>query len=97
VFARRPSQSPTAPARLILGTGSEIGLTRLALPSAASSRETRDVALLRAYTAVRVVEAHPRDGTSESMLEHVGEALGVPISMVASAPQGRLARPRPRR
>jgi sugar diacid utilization regulator len=77
----------------ILGTGNEIGLTRLALAIGRELAGDAEVALLRAYTAVRVVEAHPSDGTSESMLEHVGEALGVPISMVASAPQDRPARP----
>jgi sugar diacid utilization regulator len=77
----------------ILGMGNDVGLTRLALAIGRELAGDADVALLRAYTAVRAIEAHPWDGTSESMLVHAGEALGVPISMVSSEPQDRPARP----
>jgi sugar diacid utilization regulator len=83
------SRSGTA----ILGTGDDVGLRGLALAIARELAGAADVALMRAYTAVRGIEAHPRDGTSESMLMHAGEALGVPISIAASEPQDRLARP----
>jgi sugar diacid utilization regulator len=77
----------------ILGTGDDVELTQLALAIGRELAGDSDVALMRAYTAVRAIEAHPGNGTSESMLSHVGAALGVPLSMVAVEPEDRPARP----
>jgi sugar diacid utilization regulator len=82
------SRSGTA----ILGTRDDTELTELALAIGRELAGAADVALLRAYAAVRAIEVHPLDGSIDSLLAHVGAALGVPISMVASEPQDRLRR-----
>jgi hypothetical protein len=41
---------------------------------------------VRAYTAVRAIEAHPADGGAQQLLEHAGAALGVPLSMTDAEP-----------
>jgi sugar diacid utilization regulator len=83
------SRSGTA----ILGTGNDVDLTRLALAIGRELAGDANVALLRAHTAVRSIEAHPNDATSESMLDHAGSALGVALSIVSSKPRDRLASP----
>ncbi|MGO9487861.1 MAG: PucR family transcriptional regulator [Solirubrobacteraceae bacterium] len=77
----------------ILGTGNDVNLADLALAIGRELTGDADVALLRAYTAVRSVEAHPSDGTVESLLERASAALGVPISMASSEPAELSSRP----
>jgi sugar diacid utilization regulator len=77
----------------ILGTGNDVDLTQLALAIGRELAGDANVALLRAFTAIRVIESHPSDATSESMLAHAGAALGVPLSMAISEPHDLLARP----
>jgi sugar diacid utilization regulator len=79
------SRSGTA----ILGTRDDTELTELALAIGRELAGAADVALLRAYAAVRAIEVHPLDGSIDSLLAHVGAALGVPISMLAAEPQDR--------
>ena len=76
------SRSGTA----ILGTRDDTELTELALAIGRELAGSADVALLRAHAAVRAIEVHPADGSIDSLLAHVGAALGAPISMVASEP-----------
>jgi len=77
----------------LLGASDEADLAGLALAIGRELAGDADVALLRAHTAVRAIEAHPSDGTVESLLDHAGAALGVPISMTASELPGQLCRP----
>jgi sugar diacid utilization regulator len=70
----------------ILTTGGDTDLAELAVAIARELAGGADVALVRAHTAVRAVEAHPADGTAERLLEHAGAALSVPLSMVGSEP-----------
>jgi len=79
------SRSGTA----ILGTQDDTELTELALAIGRELAGAADVALLRAYTALRAIEVHPPDASTDSLLAHAGAALAVPISMVASEPQDR--------
>jgi sugar diacid utilization regulator len=77
------SRSGTA----ILGTRDDTELTELALAIGRELAGAADVALLRAHAAVRAIEVHPLDGSIDSLLAHVGAAVGAPISMVASEPR----------
>jgi sugar diacid utilization regulator len=77
----------------ILGTGSDVELTQLALAIGRELAGDAGAALMRAYTAVRAIEEHPSDATNEAMLDHAGAALGVPLSMAASEPPDGPARP----
>jgi hypothetical protein len=77
----------------ILGTGNDVELLQLALAIGHELAADAEVALLRAHTALRSIEAHPRDGTSESMLAHAGAALGVPLSLASTPPTDRPSRP----
>jgi sugar diacid utilization regulator len=72
----------------ILGMASETNLAELALAIGRELAGSADMALLRAHTAVRAIEAHPADGTLDSLLERASAALGVPIAMVAGEPTG---------
>jgi sugar diacid utilization regulator len=77
----------------ILGTDNDVELTELALAIGRELAGDANVALLRAHTAVRAIESHPRDAPSESMLAHAGAALGVPLSMASFEPPDLMARP----
>jgi sugar diacid utilization regulator len=70
----------------ILTTGGETDLAQLAVAVARELAGGAEVALVRAHTAVRAIEAHPADGTAERLLEHAGAALSVQLSMVDSEP-----------
>ncbi len=83
------SRSGTA----ILVAAEDIQLAQLTLAIGRELAGGADVALLRAYTAVRAIEAHPRDGSPDAMLEHAGAALDVPISLVIDEPHGETCRP----
>jgi sugar diacid utilization regulator len=76
----------------ILGMDDDTELMELALAIGRELAGGADVALMRAHTAVRAIEAHPLDASIESLLAHVGAALAVPISMVAAEPPDRPAR-----
>ena len=72
----------------ILGMSNDIDLAELALAIGRELAGDADVALLRAHTAVRAIEAHPADGTVESLLERVSAALGVPLSIARASRPG---------
>jgi sugar diacid utilization regulator len=76
----------------ILGMSSDIDLAELALAIGRELAGDADVALLRAHTAVRAIEAHPADGTVESLLERVSAALGAPLSIASREPPGLVSR-----
>jgi hypothetical protein len=70
----------------ILGTGRDIDLAELAVAISRELAGGADVALLRAHTAMRAVEAHPADGGIDALLRAAGAALGVPLRMVEAEP-----------
>jgi hypothetical protein len=72
----------------ILGTPDGTDLADLALSIGRELSGDAEVALLRAHTAVRAIEAHPADGTVESLLDRVSGALGVPVTMSSTGAQG---------
>lgn len=76
----------------ILSTGSEADLAELTLAIGRELAGDADVALLRAHTAVRAIDAHPASGSIESMLERTGAALGVPVA-ITDIQSGELSRP----
>jgi sugar diacid utilization regulator len=70
----------------ILATGSKADLAQLAVAIAREIAGDAEVALVRADTAVRAIEAHPADGAAQQLLEHAGAALSVPLSMTEAEP-----------
>jgi sugar diacid utilization regulator len=72
----------------LLGTGDDIDLAALAIAIDDELAGGADVALLRAHTALRAIEAHPADGPTDALLERAGAALGAEIRMVATEPDG---------
>jgi len=77
----------------ILGTSNDADLAVLALAIGRELAGDAGTTLLCVHTAVRVIEAHPPDGTIDSLLQRTSAALGVPISIQPSKPTGRTARP----
>ena len=88
--AQRISSSASANAAragmAILGTGGGVELAELALAIARELGAGADAVLLHTFTALRAIEAHPADGTTDSLLTHAGAALGVPVSLVSEQP-----------
>lgn len=75
----------------LLGASPGSDLAQLAI---AIGRElSGDVALLRAHTALRAIQAHPVDGRPEAIAERAGAALGVPIRLVHRRPPTGVAVP----
>jgi sugar diacid utilization regulator len=70
----------------ILATGSKADLAQVAVGIAREIAGDAEVALVRAHTAVRAIEAHPADGAAQQLLEHAGAALSVPLSMTDAEP-----------
>jgi sugar diacid utilization regulator len=70
----------------ILATGRDADLAELAVAIGRELAGEAEVALLRAHTALRSIEAHPRLGRPQEIAEHAGNALGVRIEMVSTAP-----------
>jgi sugar diacid utilization regulator len=77
----------------ILATSNDADLAVLAQAIGRELAGDAGAALLCVHTAVRVVEAHPPDGTIDALLQRASAALGVPISIQPSKPTGRTARP----
>jgi sugar diacid utilization regulator len=72
----------------ILATGADIDLARLAVAIGRELAGAADVALLRAHTALRAIEAHPGGGAPEALAARAGAALGVPLRFaMAAAPE----------
>jgi sugar diacid utilization regulator len=72
----------------ILGTRPEVDLAELALAIGRELAGGSDVALLRAHSALRAIGAHPSPGRVEALVQHAGDALGVPIKIVAEPSGG---------
>jgi sugar diacid utilization regulator len=70
----------------ILATAGTPDIAELAIAIAREIAGAADVALLRAHTAVRAIEAHPNGGPPESVLARAGAALGVALRIVPSEP-----------
>ncbi|HEX7300816.1 MAG TPA: helix-turn-helix domain-containing protein [Solirubrobacteraceae bacterium] len=71
----------------ILGTGRDVDLAQLAIAIGRELAGGADVALLRVHTVLRAIEAHPADGTMESLLRRAGAALGVALTLVEVEPR----------
>jgi hypothetical protein len=76
----------------ILVTPDATDLAELALAIGRELAGDAGVALLRAHTAVRAIEAHPADGTVEALLDSVSGALGEPVAMSDTGPHGPASR-----
>jgi sugar diacid utilization regulator len=72
----------------ILATGRDVDLAELAIAIGRELAGGADAALLRAHAAVRAVQAHPESGRPEALVERAGAALGVPLRIAASEPEG---------
>ncbi|HEX3520357.1 MAG TPA: helix-turn-helix domain-containing protein [Solirubrobacteraceae bacterium] len=72
----------------ILGTGLEVDLAELALAIGRELGGGSELALLRAHAALRAIGAHPSQGRVEALVQHAGDALGVPIKIVTAEPSG---------
>ena len=78
----------------LLGTGDEIDLSALAVAIARELAGDAEVALLRAHTALRAIDAHPAaGGDTDGLLRSAGAAVGVQIAMVAAEPDAGPRRP----
>ncbi|MEA2444919.1 MAG: hypothetical protein QOJ12_2211, partial [Thermoleophilales bacterium] len=72
----------------ILGAADGVDLAELAIAIARELAGDAGTALLRAHTALRGIEAHPRDGDVERLIARAGAALGVPLVRVDAEPAG---------
>ena len=70
----------------ILATGGDVDLAGVAIAIARELAGDADVALLRAHTALRAIDAHPDGGTPEAVASLAGAALGVALRFVTSEP-----------
>jgi sugar diacid utilization regulator len=70
----------------ILGVGGAIDLAQLAVAISRELAGGAEAALLRTHAAMRVVETHPADGATPALIEHVGAAIGVPITLAGTEP-----------
>jgi sugar diacid utilization regulator len=70
----------------ILATAADVDLARLAVALGRELAGAADVALLRAHTALRAIDAHPNGGAPEALATRAGAALGVALRFVASEP-----------
>jgi sugar diacid utilization regulator len=71
----------------ILGTPVGADLADLAVAIGRELAGGADVALLRAHTAMRAIEAHPPGAGAAALLQHAGAAVGVPLSIVGDEPE----------
>ncbi|MEA2221884.1 MAG: hypothetical protein QOH83_260 [Solirubrobacteraceae bacterium] len=72
----------------ILATAADVDLARLAVAIGREIAGAADVALLRAHTALRAIDAHPGGGPPEALAALAGAALGVALRFVESPPPG---------
>ncbi|MGH2944601.1 MAG: hypothetical protein ACRDLN_17700, partial [Solirubrobacteraceae bacterium] len=70
----------------ILATDGESDIAQLAIAIARELAGGADVALLRAHTALRAIEAHPPGGAPESLAVRAGAALGIGLRVVPEQP-----------
>ena len=77
----------------LLGTDDTVDLAVLATAIAREIAGDAEVALLRAHTTLRAIDAHPATGDADGLLRRAGAALGVPISMDVAEPDGGPRRP----
>ena len=77
----------------LLGTGDTVDLAVLATTIAREIAGDAEVALLRAHTSLRAIDAYPAAGDAEGLLRRAGAALGVPIAIHVPEPDGGPRRP----
>lgn len=78
----------------LLGTGDGIDLSALAVAIARELAGDAEVALLRAHTALRAIDAHPADrADTDGVLRSAGTAVGVQLAMAAAEPDTGPRRP----
>jgi sugar diacid utilization regulator len=70
----------------ILATGADVDLARLAVAIGRELAGAADVALLRAHTALRAIEAHPVDSGAEALVARAGAVFGVALRIVPTKP-----------
>jgi sugar diacid utilization regulator len=70
----------------ILATGAAVDLAALAIAIGRELAGAADVALLRAHTALRAIDAHPNGGAPEALASCAGAAFGVALRFVTSEP-----------
>ncbi|MEA2148926.1 MAG: hypothetical protein QOD69_756 [Solirubrobacteraceae bacterium] len=71
----------------ILATAADVDLARLAVALGRELAGAADVALLRAHTALRAMDAHPAGGRPEALVARGSAALGVELRIVAAEPR----------
>jgi sugar diacid utilization regulator len=71
----------------ILAMAADIDLARLAVAIGRELAGGADVALLRAHTALRAIDAHPAGGGPEGLVGSAGAALGTPLRIAATEPR----------
>jgi sugar diacid utilization regulator len=71
----------------ILATAGDVDLARLAIAVGRELAGAADVALLRAHTALRAIDAHPAGGGPEGLVERAGAACGIALRIVESEPR----------
>jgi hypothetical protein len=77
----------------LLGTGDAVDLAVLAATIAREIAGDAEVALLRAHTTLRAIDAHPATGDVEGLLQRAGATLGVPIAIQTAEPDAGPRRP----
>jgi sugar diacid utilization regulator len=84
-----PTSSPIAHRAgiAILATVGNVDLARLAVAVGRELAGAADVALLRAHTALRAIEAHPAGGGPEALVGRAGAALGIALRIASSEPR----------
>ncbi|MEA2247229.1 MAG: hypothetical protein QOH46_1758 [Solirubrobacteraceae bacterium] len=72
----------------LLAARPDLDIAHLAVAIAREIQGGADVALLRAHTAMRAVDAHPPGGRPGALLERAASAYGVPLALVEREPTG---------
>jgi sugar diacid utilization regulator len=71
----------------ILATAGEVDLARLAVAIGRELAGAADVALLRAHTALRAIEAHPAGGGPDALVARAGASFGLALRISAAEPR----------
>jgi sugar diacid utilization regulator len=70
----------------ILATSADVDLAQVAIAIGRELAGAADIALLRAHTALRAIDAHPKGGAPEALATLAGAALGIALRFVTSEP-----------
>lgn len=72
----------------ILATATDVDLAQLAMAIGREIAGDADVALQRAHTALRAIDAHPHDAGPEALVARAADALGVALTISEAEPAG---------